>query len=150
MKKTISTQILFILVLFITMGCGCEKDPVEPDYPMEITTQTLDGKWNFVSLFDQSTNTTYTDCDDIFNNMSPWYGKVFLEYDFNSTTETVDVTEKCKGDFLNVNWIDAPYEVIVGNIVITTQPYPYSYEPTTGELTIKVPYYTHLYVTVKQ
>ena len=154
MKKILSTQILFIFILFISMGCGCKKDPVEPDYPMEITTQTLNGKWNFVSLYDEWSSTTYTDCNYILNNMATWYGKVFLEYDFNSTTEKVTITDKCTGIPPNINLVDVNYSVIGTDIVLEgSNFYPFTYTPETGELVIQIPPPdtdpAHLYVTIK-
>jgi len=137
MKKILSTQILFIFILFITMGCGCEKDPVEPDYPMEITTQTLDGKWNFVSLTIPLQG-TFTECSELSPNWTSWVGLVFRSYDFDSTAGTVDVTDKCAA---TPYWVDLPYSMTEFGgdeyIIIEGESHLFTYNNVTGELDLQ-------------
>ena len=138
MKKSISLSTLLILVLFITMGCGCEKDPVEPDYPMEITTQTLDGKWDFVSLT-VPLQGTLTECDQLLPDWPGWVGLVFRSYDFNSTAGTVDVTDKCAA---TPYWDDLSFSMTEFGgdeyIVIEGESHLFTYDNVAGELDLQI------------
>jgi len=145
MKKIMSIQILFILVLFISMGCGCEKDPIEPDYPMEITTAAdLDGTWEFVNLYYPGvTRTNFTTCDDIAETARTDGKSLLLSFIFTSSTEAVTVTDKC----FETGMVDYIYNM-VGNNTIEIRPDPYtgprtysivSYNNTTGVLVLDIP-----------
>ena len=117
MKKILSNQILFIFILFITMGCGCEKDPIEPDYPMEINTVAdLNGTWEFVS-FDYPGIGYFTpstlDCGNLPSEMSVL--SLLLSFDFNSSTETATLTDECKGVYVtnkNYELLISPFKII--------------------------------------
>lgn len=117
MKKIMSSQILFVLVLFISMGCGCEKDPIEPDYPMEITTATLNGTWEFVSL-NVPGEGIVTECDELDGFMSTWPGQVLRTYDFNSATEKVNISVKCTAVPTFYPYEDLSYYVLGDDIII--------------------------------
>lgn len=138
MKKIMSAQILFVFVLFISMGCGCEPDPIEPDYPMEITTATLDGMWEFVNLNVPGFGDV-TECAELTGWVAGWAGSVLLSFDFNATAETVTATSECTGlplyDITNRNyWVDGTTLFIGGG------PFPIiSYDNVIGELILKIP-----------
>ena len=113
-----SINLLFVLVLFITMGCGCEPDPIEPDYPMEITTASLDGTWEFVSA--EFLGYSVSTCAGIPTIPTVTDAALILSFEFDAVNETVTITDACPT--LHPLFEDYIYEVIPPTIYIRPDP----------------------------